>query len=165
MGEHEVLVVGIGNRLRADDGVGPLVVDVLVSWRNAGDPALADVALVESDGEPARLVETWAGAALAVVVDASVSGAPAGCVHTVVVTEHGPVPVPQRHTPASSHAAGVSEAVSLGRVLGRLPTRLVVVAVEAGDLSFGAPPTPPVLAVVADAADAVRAELCAARSS
>jgi hydrogenase maturation protease len=59
-----VVVIGVGNEYRRDDGAGLAVV---TSLRDRVPPG---VGLVLTDGEPTRLIEAWAGAALAVVVDA-----------------------------------------------------------------------------------------------
>ena len=65
------VVIGVGNRYRRDDGAGPAVLDAL-----AADPTAARARLLELDGEPARVVEAWAGADLAIVVDALCSDDP-----------------------------------------------------------------------------------------
>ena len=59
-----IVVIGVGNEFRRDDGAGPAVIASL------GDLAPPGVRLVITDGEPARLVEAWSGAAVAVVIDA-----------------------------------------------------------------------------------------------
>ena len=59
-----VVVIGLGNEYRRDDGAGLAVV---TSLRGRVPPG---VELVLTDGEPTRLIEAWTGAALAVVVDA-----------------------------------------------------------------------------------------------
>ena len=59
-----VVVIGIGNEFRRDDGIGPATVARLRGQ------APAAVQLLVSDGEPAGLIEAWSGADLAVVVDA-----------------------------------------------------------------------------------------------
>lgn len=110
------VVLGVGNPYRHDDGVGPAVADHLRSM------LLAGVTVVESDGEPSRLLDCWHGAALAVVVDAvRADGVQAG---TVLRAED--LNESSARPPASSHGVGVSEAWALGEVLGRLPQRLVV---------------------------------------
>ena len=58
------MVIGVGNEFRRDDGAGPAVVTRL------RDLAPDGVRLVITDGEPTRLIDAWAGSALAVVVDA-----------------------------------------------------------------------------------------------
>ena len=82
-----MVVIGVGNEFRRDDGAGPAVVARL---RDLAPPG---VRLVVTDGEPARLVEAWTGAALAVVVDA-VRAEPArpGTVHRFAVDAPGSGP-------------------------------------------------------------------------
>jgi len=143
-------VIGVGNEFRRDDGAGPAVVARL---RDLAPPG---VRLVVTDGEPARLIEAWAGAALAVVVDA-VRAQPSrpGTVHRFVVDRPGTGP----GRPASSHGLGLDDAISLAVALDRMPARLIVHAIEAADLTQGPGLTPPVGAAVGAAADAILADL------
>ncbi|WP_169982540.1 MULTISPECIES: hydrogenase maturation protease [unclassified Microbispora] len=143
----ETVVVGLGSDLRGDDAAG---LEVARRLRGTLPPS---VAVVESCGDPAALVEAWSGAALAIVVDAVSSGAPPGTVHM-------PVPMPLRsRSLAGSHGLGPADAVELGRALGRLPGELVVVGIEGGDFTPGAPMTPPVLAAVRRTARGLRERL------
>lgn len=118
------LVIGVGNPMRGDDAVGLRVVADLVgkvpSW----------VGLMTSDGDPATLIDAWRDAACAVVVDAMVSGCAPGTVDVFDATQ---TPLPACLALESTHGAGTAAAIELGRALGRLPRRLMVVGVE-GDL-------------------------------
>ena len=67
-------VIGIGNPLRGDDAIGLLVA------RRVRELAGPEVEVMELEGEPARLIDAWQGAALVVVVDAVKSGAAEGSV-------------------------------------------------------------------------------------
>jgi len=139
------LVIGIGNPYRRDDGVGLAVLEGVRSRIGTR----ADT--VEELGEPAALVERWSGREFVIVVDAVVSGAAPG---SLVTHELGTstLTVRPRFTPAnSSHALGIAEARELGRVLDRLPQRLLFVGIEAGDTSSGEGLTPEVEAAVAPA--------------
>jgi len=158
-GRSPVAVIGLGNRMRSDDGLGPAVVDGLA------DVTDDRVELVVLDGDPTRLLATWDRRALAVVVDAVVSGARPGTVHRV---EGVPSRLESHRRSASSHAAGVAEAVDLGRVLGRMPERLVVFGVEVASLALGPELSPEVMAAVPDVVDRIRqavaGELAGSRS-
>jgi hydrogenase maturation protease len=66
-----VLVVGYGNPLRSDDGVGPAVVA-----RLAGDPRLAGVDLRSQHQLTPELASDASGASLLILVDAGVAEAP-----------------------------------------------------------------------------------------
>ena len=151
-GEAPVVVIGVGNEFRRDDGAGPAVVARL---RGQVPPG---VRLMVTDGEPAGLVEAWTGAAVAIVVDAVRAEPPhPGRVHRFVLDRPRPVDPPSR--PASSHGLGLDDAVGLAMALDRMPGRLIVHAIEAADLGQGPGLTPPVAAAVAAVADAVLADL------
>ncbi len=143
-----IVVAGVGNELRRDDGIGPAAIAGL----GAGLPAAVET--VTLDGEPARLIEAWDGADLAVVVDACTSGAAPGTVHRIEDPSTGPIPAP-----SSSHGAGVAEAVRLGTALGRLPRRLVVLAVEGADFGPGPGLSEPVRAALTQVLAQLRQEI------
>jgi hydrogenase maturation protease len=122
---QRVVVIGLGNPWRGDDGAGWAVVGAV----RAGVAGGAD--LLELDGETARIIDAWDGAHLAVVVDAVQTGAVPGTLHRLTgdeLTATGP---------ASSHGLGLEHAVALGRALDRLPERLVVLGVEGLDFEHG----------------------------
>jgi len=153
-GPGRVVVIGVGNEFRRDDGIGPAVVARL------RDRAPATVELLVSDGEPARLIEAWSGADLAVVVDA-VRSEPAvpGRLHRLVLDEADPA----APYPVSSHGLGLGEAVGLAQALGRMPGRLIVHAVEAADLGTGPGLSEPVAATAGALAAAVLRDLTGGR--
>ena len=74
MSERRV-VIGVGNAYRGDDGAGLAVAE------GARGRLPADVDVLDCEQEPTRLLDLWESASVAVVVDAVVSGAPAGTVH------------------------------------------------------------------------------------
>jgi hydrogenase maturation protease len=126
---------------------------VVTSLRGRVPPG---VELLLSDGEPARLIEAWTGAALAVVVDAvRVDPSRPGRVHRFALDR--PIGGPVRTT--SSHGFGLDDAVRLALALDRMPGRLVVHAIEAADLSQGSGLTPLVAAAVGDVARAVLSDI------
>ena len=128
------VVIGIGNPLRGDDAAGRTVVR---SLRAAGMPA--GVELVETDGDPATLIEFWRGRDVALVVDAVRSGAAPGSIHHLELPGTASVP-----PGTSSHGLGLAEAVGIAAALGRLPRRLVVFGIEAGGCELGAALSAPV---------------------
>ncbi|MEU4421548.1 hydrogenase maturation protease [Actinoplanes sp. NPDC024001] len=139
------VVIGVGNEYRRDDGFGPLVVAALAD-RRTREPGLAAVELRTSDGEPARLLDLWAGADLAVVVDAVRDGGDApGRRYELVLDELDGL---GGDASASSHGIGLGSTVALARVLDRLPRRLVVLAVSGHEFGFGVELTPQVAAMV-----------------
>jgi hydrogenase maturation protease len=153
--EGRAVVIGIGNEFRRDDGAGPAVVARLRG--RLPD----DVGLLVSDGEPTRLIEAWAGAPVAVIVDA-VRTEPAvpGRLHRLVLHRADATAAP----PASSHGLGLDCAIGLAQALDRMPGTLILHAVEAADVSQGPGLTPAVAATIDTLAAAVRRDLDSLRS-
>jgi hydrogenase maturation protease len=154
-----IAVIGVGNEFRRDDGVGPAVVARLQE-RAVVRPLPSLAVLASSDGDPGRLIGLWEGADLAVVVDAAHAhpGRP-GRVHRLELDERGLC-----WSPASStHGLGLGEAVELARVLGRMPRRLIVYAVEGVDGSLGTGLTEAVAAAVTPLVERVEADVRAHR--
>jgi hydrogenase maturation protease len=151
----ETVVIGIGNPFRNDDGIGPTVAAQIEEQRLPG------VRVVISDGEPAGLLEAWAGADLAVVVDAihRVPASP-GSIHRLTAGQ-----LEADSTAASSHGLGMQDALRLGQALGRLPRRVVILAVEAADTGSGTELSKPVATALPEVVAAVMAELKPAKSS
>lgn len=145
----ETLVVGLGNRMRGDDGAG-LEVARVVGERAPG------LRTVEHEREPSDLIELWADAGLAIVVDA-VRGEQPGAIHRVAPERGEPWPRPSAG--ASSHALGLGEVIELARALDRLPGRLVVFGIEGGRFDTGTGLSPVVGRAVAEAAELVLAEI------
>ena len=153
------VLIGIGNPYRRDDGVGPALIEAL------GAAGLPGVRLVAADGEPAALISAWQDAELAVVVDAVLCEPPQpGRVHRSVWDSGqqaaGLLAAAARpgRPAASTHGPGVPDAVRLAEVLGAIPGRLVVFAVEAADLGFGPGLSEAVAASLPGLTRAVRAE-------
>lgn len=143
------LVIGVGNRWRADDGLGPRALDALAE-QTAGV-----VDLIALDGEPARLVAAWAGRFHVVVIDAVRSGDPPGTIHRVEGLDLG---LTDRSSP-SSHGAGVAAAVAIGRALDRLPDRLVVLGIEPERVEHGDDLSAPVAAAFDELVERVAEEV------
>ncbi|MEI8395097.1 MAG: hydrogenase maturation protease [Rhodospirillaceae bacterium] len=135
----DLLIIGVGNRFRRDDAVGPLVADRLMA---RGLPA------IEHSGEGAGLIEAWSGARRVIVVDATSSGSARGTVRRIDAIAEA---LPSHFFRYSSHLFGLAEAIATARTLGRLPPALVIYGIEGGDFGFGEELSPEVAA----AADSV----------
>lgn len=151
------LVIGLGHRDRGDDAVGPAVAEALAAG------GLPGAEVVEHE-DPMDLVLRWSGRPWAVVVDAVVSGAAAGTVVTADL--RGPAPATRdwgRAALGGTHAFGLAEAIDLSRALGRLPDRVTLVGVEAGDVTPGVGLCPAVASAVPEAVERVRGLLARTR--
>lgn len=137
-------IIGIGNSMRGDDGIGEAVIHQL------GHSELAlhvrhDIDLLLLDGEGTRLLAAWKGRELVVVVDAVRAGDVPGTIHRLDV---GIDPLPAWTRTASSHGAGLAAAIDLARNMHALPRELVIFGVEPSDLSMGEGLSPEVAEVL-----------------
>jgi len=140
----------VGNEFAGDDAAGLLIA------RMVRERVPAGVEVVEHEGEPTALLDRWDGARLAIVVDATSGGGERGSVRVMDATD---APLPAELTGTSTHALGLAEAIELGRALGRLPERLLVVGVEGARFEAGAGPSAKVRAALDPAVDQVLALL------
>ena len=139
--------VCLGSAFRGDDAVGPLAAARL---REAGATVL------DCADEPTRLLDLWADLDPLVVIDAVITGAPAGTLHRA---ESSHAPLPRDLRLASTHAVGVADALELGRALGRAPRRVVVLGIEGARFGMGDEITPAVAKTLDELVAAALTEL------
>lgn len=141
-----MLVIGVGNVYRRDDGAGIMAARALRAQAPAG------IVVREESGEGASLIEAWQDASEVVVVDATRSGSAAGTIHCLEASRQI---LPARFFHYSTHAFSVAEAVELARALGRLPRRLLVYGIEGKDFESGEGLSPEVGMAVAQVVERI----------
>jgi hydrogenase maturation protease len=147
-----IAVIGIGQSLRGDDGIGP---EAVRQWTNdfpqtATDPRI-QILLLETPG--LGLLDDLAEADAVILVDAVSTGKPAG---TVCVFD----PIPDTSLSAAektAHGFGVAESISLARKTGeRLPEHLILIGVEGGQYELGRSLSDPVRAALPVAVEKIQ---------
>jgi len=118
---RSIIIIGVGNPYRGDDGVG------LVAARSLRERAPRGTVVLEQDGEPAGLIAAWEGADAVILVDAVSSGSPRGTIHAFDAVR---TPLDRGLFRHSTHAFGVAEAVELSRALGTLPPVIWIYGIE-----------------------------------
>ena len=147
-----VLVVGLGNPDRGDDGAGAAVVERLIGGRVPDGVSLT----TRADDLLAMLGE-WSGLDALICVDAAASSGAPGRIHRFNLADST---LPREFSaPASSHALGLADALAMGKVLGLLPPAVIVFAIEGETFETGAAMSEAVESAINEAADLVRAEL------
>lgn len=148
-----ILVIGLGNPILGDDGVG---------WRVAGavraqlaeqpPPQPVEIDCVALGG--LSLMERMVGYDRAIVIDATQTGRPAG---SVAQYDLEALPDYASFNSTAPHDASLQTALRLGRAMGvRLPTAVLIVGIEAEQLyDFSETLTPAVAAAVPAAAQTV----------
>lgn len=155
------VVIGVGNRDRGDDGLGPAAARLLREHVEAArHPGFAAPEIIEHGRDVASLILARASAEWLFLIDACVSGAAPGTICRLDVTAAG---LPARALPPgschSSHGFGLAAALELARALGRLPPHTVIYAVEASSFAAGTPLSPLLERAAAEVARRVFAEL------
>jgi hydrogenase maturation protease len=149
-GRRPVLIIGVGNEFRGDDGAG------LVVSRRLSALGLQGVMVLEVEGEGTAVMAAWQGANAVILVDAVYSGAEPGTVHRL---EAHARPIPGSFFHRSTHAINVADAVELARSLGELPRRIVIYGIEGKSFEAGVGLSPEVERAVEEVVEAVRQEL------
>jgi len=150
------LVLGIGNPIIGDDGVGFRVIEALEA-----DPPPGDVTLTASDVSGFAILDYIIDNDEVVIVDAiqTVNGRP-GDIYRLSLDDFRVT----KHTP-SAHDMDLPTALELGRILNmQLPGKISIVAIEIPDAyEFSNDLTPPVQAAVPPAVQMVKEILAESR--
>jgi hydrogenase maturation protease len=146
-----VLVLGLGNPLRGDDGVGPRIIEELARRGLPEGVTALDVGNAGLD-----LLNVLEGWERAVIVDAAEMGREPGCFVRFTPDEVRLARSDDRH---SLHDAGLSEALALADALGRTLPELVIFGVQPVEVGWKAGLSSAVEAVIPALADAVMEEL------
>lgn len=144
------VVIGIGNRDRADDALGLVVIDRLQSDHPPG------VRLAIARGDILKVLDLFEGAHKVIMIDAMCSGTEPGHVLRLEATDAA-VKL-QLENFASTHTVNLAETIELARALGKLPPRLIVYGVEAKDFTLGNGLSPAVEAALEGLMTLVRKE-------
>jgi len=148
-----ILILGIGNILLRDEGVG---VHVVREIRKRTLPA--EVEVYDGGTFGIDLIDTIAGRRLCLVIDAVQADAPPG-----TVLKFGPEEMAAKETrDMSLHQLGLLETLSMARQLGCAPAAVVIFGVVPKDMAPGLDLSAEVAAVVPKVVDLVLEELAQA---
>jgi len=130
-GGLDVLVLGLGNTLLGDDGIGVHVVRQLASDQDT-PPGLHAV-----DGGTLgfRLLATLTQAGAVVIVDAAEFGEPSGTVR--LFDQHSLADRVSRGGRMSAHEAGLLDLLTLARLERWSPTRLALLGIQPDRIDWG----------------------------
>ncbi|HXZ25774.1 MAG TPA: hydrogenase maturation protease, partial [Nitrospiria bacterium] len=123
-----VAVLGLGNIIMQDDGVGAKALDELERRYRLPE----SVRLIRSDAPMARLAAELEGVGRLIVVDAVRGGRPPGSVYRV---ERAQLVAAGRRA-GSSHGMGLADLLDLLEALGRCPD-VRIIGVETGGVETG----------------------------
>jgi hydrogenase maturation protease len=142
-----VRIIGLGTPFGDDRAAWEVVVHL--------HAALPSGAHASATSDPLTVAETPSATELLIVIDACRGAGPPGSVHRFV----WPDPRFTAHGEVSSHGVGLTAALELAAVLGRLPPRVIVFAIEGESAAPGAGLSWAVEAALPEVIARVRAEL------
>jgi hydrogenase maturation protease len=143
-GQASMVIIGVGNEYRGDDGAGIAVARRLRVLFSTG------VTVLEESGEGAALIEAWQGATWVILVDAVRSGSPPGTIHRL---DARVAPMP---------TGFFAEAVELARSLDQLPPHVIVYGIEGENFTAGVELSPSVKQAVGEVVERAAEEVRAA---
>lgn len=159
MTDTGALVLGIGNILLRDEGVGVVVARRIEAAREAGDMVMpANTRVVDGGTLGLDLLPMIGDATQVVMVDAVDLKQAPGTVS--VLRDEAVQAALSGHV--SPHQIGVGDLVAAARLMGIMPPRLTLVGIQPGEIAIGLELTEPVAAAVDVAIDLVRRELAPA---
>lgn len=132
----DILVIGLGNPHRCDDGVGFFVIDEL---QHSG---LQGVELMKLKADGYALLETWGDRKMVIIVDAAIGVGPVGVAKRFNARSER---ISAKLCPVSSHSISLAETISLAKTLGKMPDQLFIIVVEVSNLGHGNEISPKVL--------------------
>lgn len=151
--QKRVVVLGVGNLLMSDEGVGVRCVEALE--RDAKLPA--GVRLIDGGTSTHELLEDLENLDALVIVDAVAAGrAPA----TVLRIEGEGIPSAFSNK-LSPHQHGINDLLATLKLLGRAPKRVVLIGIQPDRLELGMELSPSVAAVLPEVCNRVVDEVAA----
>jgi hydrogenase maturation protease len=155
-----VLVIGVGNEWRSDDGIGIHVVRRLKEWNEEQGgtmriPSHEELTLRENhDG--ISLNDTWQGSQQVIIVDAMCSGQKPGTIRRFDVQQEA---IPRGIFPQTLHHYGPAEAIELARALNELPAQLILYGIEGANFAQGKELSPEIERVIETVVNAIIGEI------
>ena len=146
-----ILILGLGNPLRGDDGIGPVVIEELLS-RDLPEGVTA----LDGGSGGLDLLQMLEGWDHVVAVDAAEVGLEPGQFVRFTPDE---AHLAQRPTDFSLHYASLSEVLILANALGRTLPEIVIFGIQPAKIDWGEGLTPSVKNAIPNLIDAILKEV------
>ncbi|MDR3695943.1 hydrogenase maturation protease [Mucilaginibacter sp.] len=140
LSSSKILLIGIGNEFREDDGLG------LYICRHDKIGRLQNLVIKENSGDGMTMMDAWKDEGTVVLIDAVRSGRAAGTIFHFDLLKD---PLPPDLFNISTHNIGIPDCIILSEKLGLLPEKLIFYGVEGKNFGHGKKLSP----VVKTAAD------------
>jgi hydrogenase maturation protease len=131
-----IVIVGVGNLLMMDEGIGIHAIQALEKLNLP-----PDVKIIDGGTSPDLIAYTRAGEKL-IIIDSAKAGGQPGYIYRFHPEDLASV----KPELASAHQMGVVENLALMDITGRKPSEIVIIGVEPGTIDWGMELTPTLLA-------------------
>ena len=145
------LILGLGNTIMSDDGIGPKVIEQLQQDKHLSD----NVSLLDGGTLGLDLLPYLEEIQRLIIVDAVEIGQPAG---TCVRLAGDDVPM-ALETKLSPHQMGMKDLLAVARLMGHLPDEILLIGVQPACLEMDTELTPAVAAALPTLVAMVKAEI------
>ncbi len=151
-----IIVIGVGNSFRSDDGVGVFVA------RELQNRPLPHVSVVTEERDGLKIMDHWSSGDHVVIVDAVASDADEGSILRIELLD---ALRPSFLARSSTHSFDIAGAVSLSKIVGKLPASVVLYGVEGRNFKMGTSLSPKVLSAAHRTVQMVLQEVSALSAS
>jgi hydrogenase maturation protease len=148
----KIAVVGIGNTLMRDDGVGIEAVQLL---KRSSLPENVDLEIIEGGISPDLSVLVDDDVDKLIIIDAVQGGGMPGTIYRFMPEALEK----QSEETISPHNIGLKQSLTLMRIVGSLPAETVIIGVEPEDMGFGSGLSPSLQKELPQIIAAVRKEI------
>jgi hydrogenase maturation protease len=145
-GLAEVLVLGLGNLLLGDDGLGLRLLEALAAKSSAAD-------FLDGGTQGLALLPHLADRRTLIILDAVALGAPPGTVHTLQGAALS------AHRAVTAHGSNALELLAAARLIGDLPPSVTIIGIEPACIKTGMGLSPAVQASIPEALARARTAL------
>ena len=128
-----IRVIGIGNSMAGDDGIGALTIKALQT------KPLNNVDLLEAGLSGLGILDLMKGADTTILIDAVQSGQPPGTIHRLILPDDLGLLIQSSWNSGttSTHGFGLGETLTLSHTLDTLPTTTLEYGIELGQTNLG----------------------------
>ncbi len=154
MSDTKIIVLGVGNILLKDEGVGVHAIHELQREKYPANVSLIDGATAGLD-----LLPIFQEATILIIVDCVKGGGEPGSLYRFTPTEIKDLPDSLK---TSLHDFNLVDVMNLAKAFGSIPDTIVIIGVEPLEIEWGLEMTAPIQAVFPRLLDVVRNEIDAA---
>jgi hydrogenase maturation protease len=125
--KNNLIIIGVGNPMRSDDGIGPKIIELLRQHKNL------NCDLLDAGTDGLALLDVLQNYQRAIIIDAVNMGAAVGTLRMFSPCE---AIIEIRSDTLSTHGFGLAEVIKLMEQLG-IKTELTIVGIQPGNIDYG----------------------------